>query len=72
MQKEVERRRRENINDGITEIGRYVPGGQDPKVGKGLLLKRAAEYIREMTDRVARADEDLAAWENEKQALLVS
>lgn len=71
MQKEVERRRRENINDGIAEIARYIPNGQDPKLGKGQLLKLAAEYLNEMTERIRRFDAEMAIKEREKQELRV-
>ncbi|WVQ96493.1 hypothetical protein IAU59_003598 [Kwoniella sp. CBS 9459] len=63
--KEVERRRRENINDGINEIAQLIPGGLE-KQGKGNLLKRAATYIIEMSEKVARADEEAGKREAEK------
>ncbi|OCF37181.1 hypothetical protein I317_00095 [Kwoniella heveanensis CBS 569] len=66
--KEVERRRRENINDGINEIAQLIPGGLE-KQGKGNLLKRAATYIIEMSEKVARADEEAGKREVEKQDL---
>ncbi|WVF68977.1 hypothetical protein IAT40_003751 [Kwoniella sp. CBS 6097] len=66
--KEVERRRRENINDGISEIAQLIPGGLE-KQGKGNLLKRAANYIIEMSEKVARADEEAGKREVEKQDL---
>lgn len=70
-QKEVERRRRENINDGINEIARLIPGGQD-KVGKGQLLRRAAEHLAQVKDRLARVDAELAQKEHEKSTMKVS
>lgn len=43
--KEVERRRRETINDGIRELAELVPNCDK---NKGQILRRAAEYIREL------------------------
>ncbi|WVR06488.1 hypothetical protein IAU60_003519 [Kwoniella sp. DSM 27419] len=66
--KEVERRRRENINDGINEIAHLIPGGMD-KQGKGMLLKRAATYIIELVEKAARMEEDGQKRDVEKQDL---
>ncbi|KAL1413182.1 basic helix-loop-helix protein [Vanrija albida] len=66
--KEVERRRRENINDGINEIARLVPGGSE-KMGKGMLLRRAADYLSDITSKLGRFDEELASKEREKQTI---
>lgn len=49
QQKEVERRRRENINEGINMISALVPTGND-KQGKGTILRRAAEYMQELLE----------------------
>jgi hypothetical protein len=70
--KEVERRRRENINEGIMEIVSQVPGGQDPKVGKGILLKRASDYLTTLKTKVDQFNVELAAKEREKQEYAVS
>lgn len=70
-QKEVERRRRENINDGINEIARLIPGGQD-KVGKGQLLRRAAEHLAQVKERLSRVDAELAQKDHEKAIIKVS
>jgi len=67
----VERRRRENINDGIGEIARLIPGGLE-KMGKGTLLRRAAEHLAMMVEKVARFDEELAKREVEKAEIQVS
>ncbi|KAI9482963.1 MAG: hypothetical protein EXX96DRAFT_556300 [Benjaminiella poitrasii] len=45
--KQVERRRRETINDGINEIARIVPGCEK---NKGSILQRAAAYIRQLKE----------------------
>lgn len=69
-QKEVERRRRENINDGINEIARLVPGGSE-KMGKGMLLRRAADYLSDIANKMGRFDEELASKDREKQTIQV-
>jgi hypothetical protein len=48
--KQVERRRRETINDGINEIARIVPGCEK---NKGSILQRAAIYIRQLKEAEA-------------------
>ncbi|WRT67933.1 uncharacterized protein IL334_004907 [Kwoniella shivajii] len=66
--KEVERRRRENINDGINEIAQLIPGGTD-KQGKSALLKRAAQYLVELSEKVRVGDEEITKRDIEKQDL---
>lgn len=58
--KQVERRRRENINEGINEIARIVPGCEK---NKGSILNRAAVYIRQLKDTEAAT---LEKWTLEK------
>ncbi|KAI8875344.1 hypothetical protein K501DRAFT_263928 [Backusella circina FSU 941] len=48
--KQVERRRRETINEGINEIARIVPGCEK---NKGSILHRAAAYIRQLKENEA-------------------
>ncbi|CEP10683.1 hypothetical protein [Parasitella parasitica] len=48
--KQVERRRRETINEGISEIARIVPGCEK---NKGSILQRAAIYIRQLKEAEA-------------------
>ncbi|KAI4166618.1 MAG: hypothetical protein LQ348_007786 [Seirophora lacunosa] len=43
--KEVERRRRETINEGINELAKIVPGCEK---NKGSILQRAVEYINQL------------------------
>lgn len=45
--KQVERRRRETINEGINEIARMVPGCEK---NKGQILHRAALYIQQLKE----------------------
>lgn len=49
--KEVERRRRETINDGINDLKAIVPGCEK---NKGSILQRAVEYINELKGNEAR------------------
>ncbi|KAI0729689.1 hypothetical protein C8Q72DRAFT_777557 [Fomitopsis betulina] len=60
--KEVERRRRGNINDGINELGRIVPNGSGEKA-KGAILSRAVQYIHHLKENEAR---NIEKWTLEK------
>lgn len=62
LQKEVERRRRENINEGIEELGRIVPNGSGEK-SKGATLSRAVQYIHHLQENEAR---NIEKWTLEK------
>ncbi len=62
LQKEVERRRRGNINEGITELGRIVPSGSGEKA-KGAILARAVQYIHHLKENEAR---NIEKWTLEK------
>ena len=62
MQKEVERRRRGNINEGINELGRIVPNGSGEKA-KGAILSRAVSYIHHLKENEAR---NIEKWTLEK------
>ena len=66
----MERRRRENINDGITEIAKHVPGGCE-KMGKGTFLQRAAQYMEEIAARANVHDAELAKKEQERASAQV-
>ena len=54
LQKEVERRRRGNINRGISELGRIVPNDGSGEKAKGAILSRAVRYIRHLQENEAR------------------
>ncbi|KAK9368177.1 hypothetical protein V1509DRAFT_624482 [Lipomyces kononenkoae] len=54
--KEVERRRRETINEGITELAKIVPGCEK---NKGSILQRAVQYIQQLKDNEAANMEKL-------------
>ncbi|KAF9238639.1 hypothetical protein BU15DRAFT_88282 [Melanogaster broomeanus] len=60
--KEVERRRRGNINEGITELGRIVPNSSGEKA-KGAILARAVQYIHHLKENEAR---NIEKWTLEK------
>lgn len=60
--KEVERRRRGNINEGINELGRIVPNGSGEKA-KGAILSRAVSYIHHLKENEAR---NIEKWTLEK------
>ncbi|KAF7321083.1 BHLH domain-containing protein [Mycena chlorophos] len=60
--KEVERRRRGNINEGINELGRIVPSGSGEKA-KGAILARAVQYIHHLKENEAR---NIEKWTLEK------
>jgi transcriptional regulator CBF1 len=62
LQKEVERRRRGNINEGINELGRIVPNGNGEKA-KGAILARAVQYIHHLKENEAR---NIEKWTLEK------
>ncbi|KAI5990408.1 hypothetical protein EDD15DRAFT_1165743 [Pisolithus albus] len=60
--KEVERRRRGNINEGINELGRIVPNSSGEKA-KGAILARAVQYIHHLKENEAR---NIEKWTLEK------
>ncbi|KIJ60896.1 hypothetical protein HYDPIDRAFT_116574 [Hydnomerulius pinastri MD-312] len=60
--KEVERRRRGNINEGINELGRIVPNSSGEKA-KGAILSRAVQYIHHLKENEAR---NIEKWTLEK------
>ncbi|KAF9450752.1 hypothetical protein P691DRAFT_809583 [Macrolepiota fuliginosa MF-IS2] len=60
--KEVERRRRGNINEGINELGRIVPSGNGEKA-KGAILARSVQYIHHLKENEAR---NIEKWTLEK------
>lgn len=70
-QKEVERKRRDNINEGIVQIGRLVPTATD-KLGKGHVLRLAVQHMTELAAKVEQADSNYARLDEEKQKIQVS
>ncbi|XP_038871672.1 transcription factor E3-like isoform X2 [Salvelinus namaycush] len=55
----IERRRRFNINDRITELGAIIPKSSDPETrwNKGTILKASVDYIRKLQKEQQRAKE---------------
>lgn len=58
--KEVERRRRETINEGINELAKIVPGCEK---NKGSILQRAVQYITQLKEN---EDQNIEKWTLEK------
>ncbi|KAF8463655.1 hypothetical protein BDZ91DRAFT_731366 [Kalaharituber pfeilii] len=58
--KEVERRRRETINEGINELAKIVPGCEK---NKGSILQRAVQYIQQLKENEAT---NIEKWTLEK------
>ncbi|KAH8926671.1 hypothetical protein BT69DRAFT_1214945 [Atractiella rhizophila] len=58
--KEVERRRRETINDGINELKKIVPGCDK---NKGSILQRAVQYLLQLKENEAQ---NIEKWTLEK------
>ena len=62
-QKEVERRRRGNINEGINQLAAIVPNSTGGEKAKGAILTRAVQYIHTLKDNEAR---NIEKWTLEK------
>lgn len=58
--KEVERRRRETINEGINELAKIVPGCEK---NKGSILQRAVSFITQLKEN---EDQNIEKWTLEK------
>jgi bHLH factor len=63
--KEVERRRRGNINEGINELARLLPTSNGDKA-KGAILQRAVAYMTQLKENEARSIEK---WTIEKMIM---
>ncbi|XP_029630650.1 transcription factor E3 isoform X1 [Salmo trutta] len=55
----IERKRRFNINDRITELGSIIPKSRDSEIcwNKGTILKASVDYIRKLQKEQQRAKE---------------
>ncbi|XP_070965263.1 transcription factor E3b [Oncorhynchus clarkii lewisi] len=55
----IERKRRFNINDRITELGSIIPNSRDSELrwNKGTILKASVDYIRKLQKEQQRAKE---------------
>ncbi|CAG7852897.1 SubName: Full=Probable CBF1-centromere binding factor 1 {ECO:0000313/EMBL:CCA72231.1} [Serendipita indica DSM 11827] len=60
--KEVERRRRGNINEGINELARLIPAGHGEKA-KGAVLQRAVAYVKDLQEKEQK---NIERWTMEK------
>ncbi|KAF8310705.1 hypothetical protein DL93DRAFT_2230161 [Clavulina sp. PMI_390] len=63
QQKEVERRRRGAINQGINELSSLLPTNGGPDKAKGAILTRAVQYIRSLKKNETR---NIEKWTLEK------
>jgi hypothetical protein len=70
LQKEVERRRRENINEGINDLAKLIPEGTD-KMGKGAFLRRAVEHVEHLTAKNKEFSDLLTGLDHDKAEMQV-
>ena len=70
-QKEVERRRRENINEGINDLAKLIPEGTD-KMGKGAFLRRAVEHLEGLTTKNKEFENLISSLDHDKGEMQVS
>lgn len=63
----IERRRRETINNGISELARILP---DQPKNRGTIILKAVEYIDELKQNVAQAKRETEAVKRENLLLL--
>jgi len=59
----VERRRRETINEGISEISKIIPGSEK---NKGAILHRAVQFIAQLKEN---EQQNIEKWSLEKLLL---
>lgn len=71
IQKEVERKRRTNINEGIDLLVAQINIPDLEKQGKGVQLRRAVEYVAEMDERMVGFEKEVHELRKEKQDLEV-
>jgi hypothetical protein len=71
VQKEVERKRRNNISEGIDLLVAQMGIPELEKAGKAVQLRRAVEYMAEMGERLGGVDKELEDLRREKQDLEV-
>jgi hypothetical protein len=64
---EVERRRRENINQIISELATLVPETH-PGQPKGVILRKTADYIREINLKIQRGELSLPLFSSKEGA----
>jgi hypothetical protein len=60
----VERRRRDNINDRITELATLLPDRDAVKSNKGSILRKSVDHIRLLHDKLRQHQQRIQELEN--------
>lgn len=60
----VERRRRDNINDRITELATLLPDRDAVKSNKGTILRKSVDHIRLLHDKLRQHQQRISELEN--------
>jgi bHLH factor len=70
LHKEVEKRRRQNINDGILELSKLLP--ENTPKSKGNIISSAVNYIKSLKSMIGNSDQiqQVEKWNYEKTKLL--
>jgi hypothetical protein len=70
LHKEVEKRRRKTINDGIGELSKLLPE-TNPKDSKGNIIASAVNYIKTLQEMVGDSDQvkQVQSWNYEKSKM---
>lgn len=70
LHKEVEKRRRQTINDGIIELSKLLPENS-PK-SKGNIISSAVNYIKSLKSMIGNSDQikEIERWNYEKSKML--
>jgi hypothetical protein len=70
-QKEVERKRRNNISEGIDQLVQIMGIPELEKAGKSVQLRRASEWMAELGERVGGLEKEVGELRGEKLDLEV-
>lgn len=70
LHKEVEKRRRQTINDGILELSKLLP--ENTPKSKGNIISSAVNYIRSLKSIIGDSDQikEIERWNYEKSKML--
>jgi hypothetical protein len=60
----VERRRRDNINDRISELATLLPDRDAVKSNKGIILRKSVDHIRLLHDKLRQHQQRIQELEN--------
>ena len=71
LQKEVERKRRNNISEGIDQLVSQMAIPELEKAGKSVQLRKASEYMAELGERVGGLEKEVGDLRGEKLDLEV-